>query len=85
VSSPGFTPYEPLLAADLACEIARPAGVSPDFHNRRHPRKLAIPAWFLSGIPKTRVPSAFCAKPPHRIAQNPVTRLWTACTRLKSN
>jgi hypothetical protein len=36
-------------------------------------------------IAKTRAPPAFCAKWLHQTAQNPVTRLWMACTRLKIN
>jgi len=36
-------------------------------------------------IAKTRAPHAFCAEFPGETAQNPVTRLWTACTRLKIN
>jgi len=49
------------------------------------PEKLAIPACFPSGIAKTRARLSLCTRPPHPDAQNPVTRLWTACTWLKSN
>jgi hypothetical protein len=41
--------------------------------------------WCLLGMAKSHAPPAFCAKWLCRTAQNPVTGLWTACTRLKIN
>jgi hypothetical protein len=64
-------------------EFPCPARLSPDFHScgitaTSHPLAavLAEPA-------ETRAPSAFSAESPAESAQNPVTRLCTACTRLK--
>jgi hypothetical protein len=48
-------------------------------------QESAIPASLRPGIAKTRAPPAFPAKLLLPTAQKPVTRLWTACTRLKIN
>jgi hypothetical protein len=47
-------------------------------------QKQPFPVPSRSGIAETRAPPAFRAKLLFPDAQNPVTLLWTACTRLKT-
>jgi hypothetical protein len=66
-------------------EIPYPVRLSPDFHSLRGLREHAADVPRPLSIAKTLAVPAFFAKLPRQPAQNPVTRLWTACIRLKTN
>jgi hypothetical protein len=70
-------------AIPLSREIPCPARLSPDFHSRKNAcEQSAMPAHPRPQSAKLapRLPLPEIAL---RAAQNPVTLLWTPCTRLK--
>jgi hypothetical protein len=74
---------QPFTRPDL--EMACLMRLSQDIH--RHCAGLGAPPsrHLLSIVPETRVPPAFLRETVFAVAPISVTRLWTACTQLKTN